>query len=95
MTPLRYSLYGTAEYGETRHPQVVMRELGITYQHATPQSITDCWIFWNCENVPKDMPKFITRLDISPHTWVGLGLSEKMADEIVEYRKQKTQKETP
>ena len=27
----------------TKHAQVFMKELGITYKHAVPQSIADCW----------------------------------------------------
>ena len=33
----------------TKHAQVFMKELGITYKHAVPQSIANCWQFWCCE----------------------------------------------
>jgi len=42
-----------------RHAQVVMKELGITYQHSTPQSIGDQFWFWNCENIPEKLPDYI------------------------------------
>src|SRR5262249_55009235 len=47
---LRYDIYG----GE--HAQAAMRRLGITYQYAVPQSMGDCWWFFNCENVPDPLP---------------------------------------
>jgi hypothetical protein len=67
---------------ETRHPQVVMRDLGITYQHATPQSLGDQWWFWNCKGMPADMPKYLTPLDMEPHNCIGFGLSQEDADKI-------------
>lgn len=68
--------------GEDRHPQTVMRELGITYQHATPQSMADQWWFWNCENVPAELPKYLTPLDLNPLEQVGWGLSQEDAEKI-------------
>lgn len=70
------------ECNETRHPQVVMRELGITYQHATPQSMGDQWWFWNCKGMPADLPKFLTLLEVDPHKCIGWGLSQEDADRI-------------
>ena len=67
---------------ENRHPQVVMRELGITYQHATPQSLGDQWWFWNCIGIPPELPKYLTPLNLNPHECVGWGLSEEDADKI-------------
>lgn len=68
--------------GENRHAQTVMKELGITYQHATPQSMADSWWFWNCENVPAEMPKYLTELKVNPHDAIGYGLSKQLADDI-------------
>ena len=85
---LRFS-YETAQLdcGEMRHAQAVMRELGITYQTSTPQSMSDSFWFWNCENVPEILPKYITELEISdPLEWVGWGLSEEEALEIKNYK---------
>jgi hypothetical protein len=81
--------YMTAQLdcGEQRHAQVVMRELGITYQHGTPQSLGDQYWFWNCENIPEKLPKFITELDIDPMEYIGFGLSEKEAEKIRDYKR--------
>jgi hypothetical protein len=62
-----------------------MRELGIKYQHATPQSLGDQWWFWNCENVPSELPKFLSPLDINPIDCVGYGLSAGDAKSIRDY----------
>lgn len=39
------------------HPQEKMNELGIKYEHSTPQSIGDCWWFWNCSNIPNPLDR--------------------------------------
>lgn len=80
---LRYNLYDAP----MRHAQVVMAELGITYQHATPQSICDQWWFWNCQNVPDPLPKFLSDLNIAPHDAIGHGLSKEKADAILNFGK--------
>lgn len=77
---LRFSIQGAHENGETRHAQEVMRALGITYAKATPQSMADQWWFWNCENVPAELPAFLSRLDLKPHKAIGHGLSKADAD---------------
>lgn len=80
---LTYSCMTAAlDFGEGRHAQVVMKELGITYSHATPQSMADCWWFWNCENVPAELPKYLTELKIDPLQNVWWGLSQDEAEEI-------------
>jgi len=80
---LRYS-YMTAsiDCGENRHAQTVMKELGITYSHSTPQSISDSFWFWNCQNVPAELPKYLCELNVKPHDAIGCGLSQKQAEEI-------------
>ncbi len=80
---LRYSLLSAGfDCNEMRHAEVVMRELGITYQHATPQSMSDSWWFWNCQNVPETLPKYLSVLDIDPHKAIGFGLSKEDAEKI-------------
>ena len=80
---LRYSMMTAGiDCNENRHPQLVMRELGIAYQHATPQSIADQWWFWNCKNVPAELPKYLTPLELDPHEQIGWGLSKEDADTI-------------
>jgi hypothetical protein len=80
---LRYCLL-TAGFNckENRHPQKVMRELGIEYQISTPQSLYDCWQFWNCSNIPEELPAYLTAMDIDPQDCVGHGLTEEMADAL-------------
>ena len=68
------------------HPQKVMKELGITYQHATPQSIADQWWFWNCENVPEQLPPYLKVMDLNPMEQIGWGLSKESAEKIRDYQ---------
>lgn len=72
----------------SEHPQKAMRELGITYQHATPQSIADQWWFWNCENIPNNLPPFLYELTADPMECIGWGLNEEMAVAIRDYEKE-------
>jgi len=85
MRHLRYN-YIEAVLGcnENRHAQVVMKELGITYQHSTPQSMGDQWWFWNCENIPDLLPSYLTILDVNPMECIGWGLDKKTAELILE-----------
>lgn len=63
MKHLRYDIYGAhLNHKETRHPQEVMLELGITYEQAVPQSICDQWWFLGCENIPNEVPDFLSEI---------------------------------
>ncbi len=73
-------------YSATQHAQDRMKSLGITYQHATPQSLGDQWWFWNCENVPDSLPEDLTELDLDPMQCVGYGLSKEDVKKIRNYR---------
>lgn len=79
---LTYNLIEANSSGEMRHAQMVMRELGIQYSHATPQSIADCWQFWNCINVPDTLPSYLKVRDRNPLNSVGHGLSASEAEDI-------------
>jgi len=84
---LRYDLIAATYSNESRHPQQVMRDLGITYQHATPQSMADQWWFWNCQNIPTaTLPDYITELDVDPIRAVGYGLSWEDAEWIRDFK---------
>lgn len=72
-------------YNEKRHAETVMDELGIKYQHSTPQMVYDAWWFWNCENIPENLPPFITAQDWSPMDKIGYGLSREVAEKIRDY----------
>jgi len=61
---LRYCMT-TAHYNckEDGHPCEVMAELGITYDRAIPQSLGDQWWYYDCKNVPDNLPAFLTPLN--------------------------------
>jgi hypothetical protein len=67
---------------EFGHAQLAMKALGITYQHATPQSMYDQWWFWNCENIPNPLPGWLSELTVQPMSAVGYGLTKEEALEI-------------
>ena len=67
--------YLMMESCDNGHPEKVIKELGITYLLATPNSCFDCWWFWCCENVPEKLPPFLKELSLDPNDAVGHGLS--------------------
>lgn len=69
------------------NPKHVMNNLGITYQIAIPQSLYDSWHFWNCENLPDSLPKFLQVMTAQPEDAIGYGLSKEDAAAI-RYRMQ-------
>ncbi|GAB4001566.1 hypothetical protein GCM10028807_58030 [Spirosoma daeguense] len=79
---LRYSLDGAP----LKHAQHVMRDLGITYQHATPQSVASQWWFWNCENVPDELPEYLSELKLNPIEQIGKSLTKEQAERICNYK---------
>lgn len=80
---LRFDLYGAWDKDETRHPQEVMKSLGITYRYGVPQSLYDCWWFLDCQNVSRTLPTFIKEMKkFNPQRAVGYGLSQEMADTL-------------
>lgn len=52
------------------HPQVVMKELGIKYSDSTPQSMGDCWWFWNCENIPDPLPPYLSVANLTDDDYI-------------------------
>jgi hypothetical protein len=89
---MMYSFYSkdAANTGHTKalgamHPQKALQALGITYQHATPQSMGDQWWFWNCHNVPEPLPPFLSDLGLDPMECIGFGLSEDTAKKIRDF----------
>lgn len=42
-----------------KHPQEFINDLGITYKKCEPMPIGDCWLFFDCENIPNVLPSFI------------------------------------
>jgi hypothetical protein len=83
---LRFDMQTAYHEKENGHPQLVMKTLGITYQHATPQSMGDQWWFWNCENIPAQLPKYLEFADWNPMEMIGWGLSKEDAEKIRDYK---------
>jgi hypothetical protein len=81
MMHLRFKLY---DYSGP-HPQIQMKELGITYQISTPQSMGDQWWFWCCENVPDKLPSYLEVMNLNPMEQIGFGLSKQEAEHIRDY----------
>lgn len=75
MINLSYDIIGAELKGEKRNPREVMQSLGITSQHFTLQSVSDKWQFWNCQNVPKELPSFIKEFKLKPKSLIGRQLS--------------------
>lgn len=89
---LRFNMQSAYGCDVSAHPQKVMVNLGITYQHATPQSIGDQWWFWNCENIPEELPEYLKVEDWNPMKCIGYGLSKENAEKIRDW-KPKNEKE--
>ena len=77
------------ESGLKAHPQKIMRDLGIDYFHAVPQSISDSWDFWGCENLPEPLPSFLREITRPPEKCIGWGLSQGDVDRINEHFERK------
>jgi len=86
MRHLRYEYPTAWDHKVDGHAQTVMKQLGITYQHSTPQSMGDQFWFWNCENVPENLPEYISELDVDPMECIGWGLSKEQAKMIAQYK---------
>nr|DAE54946.1 MAG TPA: hypothetical protein [Caudoviricetes sp.] len=89
MRHLRYDCMGAAYAGVNKHPEVVMRELGITYELAIPQSMGDQWWLFNCNH--EDLPCFITEMECDnwlanryrlPAQYINSGKSEALSKEV-------------
>ena len=76
---LQFDIVGAYLMGNNARPQSIMQDLGITYQHCTPQSINDTFWFWNCKNVPDHLPSYIYPLGAKAMDSIGWGLSEEQA----------------
>ena len=80
-------MYGIlGEEAPKGHPQEIMKKIGITYQYATPQSMGNQWWFWNCENLPKELPEYLEVANWNPMKMIGWGLSKENAEEIRDYK---------
>lgn len=61
LVDLRFDMIGhsQATSGKPRHPQDVMRDLGISYRDAEPFPIGDCWVFRGCAELPPELPPWL------------------------------------
>lgn len=57
MKHLSYDVDSAGYMGEVRHPQEVLRELGIRYARAIPQSLGGQWWLFDCTY--KSLPSYI------------------------------------
>ena len=60
---LRYDYVAADKFGEKRHAQEVFDGLGITYKKFIPQTIGDQIWFSDCQNIPENLPDYITVID--------------------------------
>lgn len=80
------SNYGRMKRIAKMHPAQAMEELGIKYTHSTPQTMGDQWWFWNCSNVPDELPLFLSEIDLDPFSLIGKGLSRDQAEDIYKHK---------
>lgn len=83
---LRLDLHGMFDAGITQHAQVWMKEQGISYFYAVPQSMADQWWFYHPQNLPSTLPSFVSVQEVDPFRHVGWGLSEQGAKKISEFK---------
>lgn len=76
---IRVDLYGSLLAGDTRHAQQIIKDLGIKYKIAIPQSMIDAWDFWGCTNIPNVLPEYVQHTMKNPRKLIGFGLSEEEA----------------
>lgn len=90
MKHLRYSSQGAPHGKEYLHPEDNMEKLGITYQHSVPQSMMDCWWFFNCEGNTENLPSYISEMANFPFSKaIGYGLSKEDAKSIKHYKRKR------
>jgi len=90
MRHLRYCFYSADDCNEKRHPQKVMESLGITYKGMTPQTIGDQLWYWGCENVPEELPEYLSDLHVDPLDWIGCGVSQDLAGQVIKEKSKAT-----
>lgn len=79
---LRFCMYSAYDAGVHSHPQTVLKNLGITYEYAVPQSIADQWWFYLPNNLPRELPEYLTVTEVDPYKHIGYGLSHEVAERL-------------
>jgi hypothetical protein len=82
---LRFDMEVAYKSGVKGFPPQVIEELGITFQHANIQGMVEQWWFWNCENIPEQLPGYITVANWNPMELIGFALSQEQAEKIRDY----------
>ncbi|MEG1233593.1 MAG: hypothetical protein RSE18_07130 [Acinetobacter sp.] len=68
-------------YYAKEHPQKTLKDLGVTYEKAVPQSMGDCWWFFGVKNLPSELPSEIKIKDFGDlNKLIGWGLSKDDVD---------------
>ena len=83
MINIRYHYFTAWDMGVEGHAQTNVKKLGIKYEESLPQRMGDQWWFFNCTDVPEELPKYLTILDLSPLDAVGHGLTEERAKQLM------------
>ena len=83
MKNLCLSLYALWDFGDKRHAQTVMKDLGISYLFSIPQSIADVWWFWGCSSVPDPLPPYLSEMrHVTTEEALGWGVKPEDAEVI-------------
>lgn len=84
---LRYHYDVAFHEGEGKHAIEKIDELGIKYIYSVPQSLGEQYWFLCCENVPENLPMYITKMEISDaNELIGYGLNKEMAETVNKYK---------
>lgn len=62
------------QYLVSKHAQLIMKDIGITYALAVPQSISDAWWFFGCRSIPYPLPSYLSIIPTEIEELVGYGL---------------------
>lgn len=65
---LKYCMITANKSGETRHPQIVMRNLGYELIQSVPQTMGDCWWF-TVDKLIKPLPVFLEEIQYDFDYW--------------------------
>lgn len=56
-----FDMWAQAEAKANGHPEAIVKDLGITWEHSWCTPVADRWTFTNCQNVPDELPGFLER----------------------------------
>ncbi|EKS6329487.1 TPA: hypothetical protein ACTYBD_000352 [Enterobacter hormaechei] len=67
--------YAGMSQQEHKHAQTIMSELGITWREQIPDSASDSWKFYGCDNIPEKLPSFVSVYEMTEWDYKLSGLS--------------------